>query len=34
MAIGLDATGLLLPGPDGGQWWDPGVAGRRKRHIE
>jgi len=34
MAIGLDATGLLLPGPEGGQWWDPGVAGRRKRHIE
>jgi hypothetical protein len=34
MAVGLDATGLLAPGPEGGQWWDPGVAGRRKRHIE
>ena len=25
---------LLPPGASGGQWWDPGVAGRRKRHLE
>jgi hypothetical protein len=34
MAIGMDATGLLPQGASGGQWWDPGVAGRRKMHIE
>jgi hypothetical protein len=34
MRIGVDAAGLLPPGASGGQWWDPGVAGRRKRHIE
>jgi hypothetical protein len=34
MAIGMDAAGLLPQAASGGQWWDPGVAGRRKRHIE
>jgi hypothetical protein len=34
MAIGMDVAGLLPQGPAGGQWWDPGVAGRRKMHIE
>lgn len=33
-AIGVDAAGLLpQPGPDV-QWWDPGLAGRRKMHVE
>jgi hypothetical protein len=30
----MDAAGLLPQAASGGQWWDPGVAGRRKRHIE
>jgi hypothetical protein len=34
MGIGMHAAGLLPPDAAGGQWWDPGVAGRRKRHIE
>jgi len=34
MAIGMDAAGLLPQAASAGQWWDPGVAGRRKRHIE
>ena len=31
---GMDAASLLPQSASGGQWWDPGVAGRRKRHIE
>jgi hypothetical protein len=34
MSTGMDAAGLLPPDASAGQWWDPGVAGRRKRHIE
>jgi hypothetical protein len=34
MSIGMDAAGLLPQAASGGPWWDPGVAGRRKRHIE
>jgi hypothetical protein len=34
MAIGIDAAGLLPQAASGGQWWDPGVAGRRKMHVE
>jgi hypothetical protein len=35
MASGIEAAGLLPQGAGGNlQWWDPGVAGRRKMHIE
>jgi hypothetical protein len=34
LRIGMDAAGLLPQAASGGQWWDPGVAGRRKMHIE
>jgi hypothetical protein len=34
VGIGTDAAGLLSQAPAAGQWWDPGVAGRRKMHIE
>jgi hypothetical protein len=34
LTIGMDAVGLLPQGLSGAQWWDPGVAGRRKMHVE
>jgi hypothetical protein len=35
MAAGIEAAGLLPHGAASNpQWWDPGVAGRRKMHIE
>jgi hypothetical protein len=34
MSIGVDAVGLMPQAPSGGQWWDPGIAGRRKMHVE
>jgi hypothetical protein len=35
LTAGVEAGGLLPPGASSNpQWWDPGVAGRRKMHIE
>jgi hypothetical protein len=35
LAIGVEAAALLAHGvASSPQWWDPGVAGRRKMHIE
>ena len=32
--VGMDAA-QLLPQPDAGlRWWEPGLTGRRKMHIE
>jgi hypothetical protein len=34
LAVGMDAAGLLPTAAPGSPWWDPGIAGRRKMHIE
>jgi hypothetical protein len=33
-AIGTNAATLVPQSASGGPWWDPGVAGRRKMHVE
>jgi hypothetical protein len=33
-AIGINAASLVPQSGSGGPWWDPGVAGRRKMHVE
>jgi hypothetical protein len=34
VAIGINAVSLVPQSGSGGPWWDPGVAGRRKMHVE
>jgi hypothetical protein len=33
-AIGINAATLVPQSASGGPWWDPGVSGRRKMHVE